>query len=149
MAKTIDDELERYTRDLWNTIMRIIHSFRSGSVLKEDVELSLPQALMLLELNQAGTISMSELSQRLQVTQGVATRMVDRLLEKDMVERERDKVDRRVVLVSASVKGKRIAEEMERVNKAKMMELFQAVSGKEREDFLKFLQGLERQFEGE
>jgi DNA-binding MarR family transcriptional regulator len=104
---------------------------------------------MLLELNQAGTISMSELSQRLQVTQGVATRMVDRLLEKDMVERERDKVDRRVVLVSASVKGKRIAEEMERVNKAKMMELFQAVSGKEREDFLKFLQGLERQFEGE
>jgi DNA-binding MarR family transcriptional regulator len=149
MAKNNDVELERYTRDLWNTIMRIIHSFRSGSVLKEDVELSLPQSLMLLELNQAGTISMKELSQRLQMNQGVATRMVDRLLEKDMVERKRDKVDRRVVLVWTSVKGKRIAEEMERVNKTKIMELFQAVPIKEREDFLKFLQGMERQFEGE
>jgi DNA-binding MarR family transcriptional regulator len=113
-----------------------------------DVELSLPQSLMLLELNQAGTLSMKELSQRLQMNQGVATRMVDRLLEKDMVKRRRDKVDRRVVLVSTSVKGKRVAEEMERVNKTKIMELFQAVSIKEREDFLNFLKSLERHFEG-
>ena len=149
MAKTTDDELERYTRELWNTIMHIIHNFRSGSVLKEDIELSLPQSLMLLELNQAGTLNMKELSQRLQINQGVATRMVDRLLEKEMVERERDKVDRRVVLVWTSRKGKRIAEEMEGVNKMKIMELFQAVPSKERDDFLKFLQGLERQFKGE
>jgi DNA-binding MarR family transcriptional regulator len=149
MAKTIDDELEQYTRDLWNTIMRIIHNFRSGSVLKEDIELSLPQALLLLELNEAGTISMSKLSQRLQVTQGVATRMVDRLLEKDMVERERDKVDRRVVLVSTSQKGKKLAGEMERTNKMKIKELFKAVPKKEREDFLKVLVSLEQQFEQE
>ena len=147
MAKIIDDELEQYTRDLWNTIMRIIHSFRSGSVLKEDIELSFPQALLLLELNEAGTISMSELSRRLQVTQGVATRMVDRLLEKDMVERERDKVDRRVVLVTLAPKGKKLAGEMERINKMKIKELFKAVPEKEREDFLKVLKGLEQQFE--
>jgi len=149
MARNIDSELEEYTCDLWNTIMRIIHNFRSGGVLKEDVELSLPQALLLLELNEAGSLSMSELSRRLQVNQGVATRMVDRLLEKGMVDRERDRVDRRVVLVAPSRKGKKLAEEMERVNKAKIKELFQAVSRKEREDFLKFLKGLERQFEEE
>lgn len=149
MAKTIDDELEKYTHDLWNTIMHIIHSFRSGSVLKEDIELSFPQSLLLLKLNEAGTISMSELSRRLQITQGVATRMVDRLLEKGMVERERDKADRRVVLVSTSRKGKKLAEDMERVNKMKIKELFQTVSSKEREDFLKFLKGLEQQFEQE
>ena len=149
MAKNIDDELERYTSELWNTIMRIIHNFRSGSVLKEDIELSLPQALLLLELNQAGTVSMSDLSKRLQVTKGVATRMVDRLLEKEMVERERDTVDRRVVLVSTSRKGKKIAGDLEKVNKMKIKELFQTVSGKEREDFLGFLKGLEQQFEQE
>jgi len=147
MAKTIDDELEQYTRDLWNTIMRIIHSFRSGSVLREDIELSLPQALLLLELNEAGTISMSELSRRLKVTQGVATRMMDRLLEKGMVERERDKVDRRVVLVATSQKGQELAGEMERTNKMKIKELFTAVPKKEREDFLKVLKDLEQQFE--
>jgi DNA-binding MarR family transcriptional regulator len=149
MASIKDGDLELYTRDLWNTIMRIIHNFRSGSVFKEDAELSLPQTMLLFELNEAGTVSMSDLSKRLQVTQGVATRMVDRLLERGMVKRERDKADRRVVLVSLSQEGERIAVEIETVYKLKIQELFQTVSRKERDDFLNFMKDLEQQFESE
>ncbi|RJP27742.1 MAG: MarR family transcriptional regulator [Actinobacteria bacterium] len=149
MAKKKDAELARYTQELWDTIMRIIHGFRTGIAADEDVELSFPQIILLMELQRSGTCSMGELSQRLHITQGVATRMVDRLLEKGMVERERGADDRRVVLVTPTKKGTCVAQDIERLNREKMVEIFQSVSEKERADLLALLKEIEKRFEKE
>jgi DNA-binding MarR family transcriptional regulator len=149
MAKKKEPELERYTQELWDTIIRIIHGFRTVIATDEDVELTFPQVMLLMELQRTGTCSMGELSQRLHITQGVATRMVDRLLEKGVVERERSADDRRVVLVTPTKKGIGIARDTERLNREKMKELFQRVPDDEREGFLAFLKEIERQFETE
>ena len=75
--------------------------------------------------------------------------MVDRLLEKGMVQRERDSEDRRVVLVAATEKGKRTAREMEALNREKIMELMRAVPSKQRADLLALLKEIEKRFETE
>lgn len=149
MAKKKEPELEQYTQELWDTIMRIIHGFRTGIAGQEEIELTFPQIILLIELQKTGTCSMGELSQRLHITQGVATRMVDRLLEKGMVERERGAEDRRVVLVATTRKGGGIAREIETLNREKMAELLRAVPKKERADLLALLKEIERQFEKE
>jgi DNA-binding MarR family transcriptional regulator len=149
MAKTNDPELDRYTQELWDTIMRIIHGFRTGMGAWEEIGLTFPQAMLLLELRRGDQLSMGELSQRLHITQGVATRMVDLLLEKELVERSRDDADRRVVLVVLSRKGASIARQIEEYNRRKMGDLLAAFPEKERYDLLGFLKRLQRQFEEE
>jgi DNA-binding MarR family transcriptional regulator len=149
MAKNKDPELERYTQELWDTIMRIIHSFRTVITSDEDIELTFPQTMLLMELQMTGTCSMGELSQHLGITQGVATRMVDRLLEKGVVERERGADDRRVVRVKLTKKGAGLARDIEKINRGKMKELFRVVPAKERSDLLALLKEIERQFEKE
>jgi DNA-binding MarR family transcriptional regulator len=149
MTKTNDPELNKYTQDLWDTIMRIIHNFRAGHTALEEAGLTFPQTMLLLELQRGDRLSMGELSQRLGISQGVATRMVDLLLEKGLVERTRSDVDRRVVMVAPSVKGSSIAKQIEKFNRHKMGEVLAAVPEKEREYLLEFLKGLERQFEKE
>jgi DNA-binding MarR family transcriptional regulator len=149
MTKNKEAELEQYTQELWDTIMRIIHGFRTGITSDEDIELTFPQTMLLMELQMTGTCSMGELSQRLGISQGVATRMVDRLLEKDMVERERGADDRRVVWVKLTNKGGGLARDIEKINRDKMKELFRLVPAKERADLLALLKEIERQFEKE
>jgi len=149
MAKIDDRELESYTQDLWNTIIRLIHSFRSGMVFKKGNELSFPQTMLLIELHQSGASSMGELSQRLHITQGVTTRMVDRLVEKGLVERNRDEVDRRIVHVAPTKRGARLACEIESINREKMKELFLGVPERKRTELLGFLKDMERKFERE
>jgi DNA-binding MarR family transcriptional regulator len=149
MAKTNDPELNRYTQDLWDTIMRIIHNFRAGHMALEEAGLTFPQTMLLLELQKGGRLSMGELSQRLGISQSVATRMVDLLLEKGLVERSRSETDRRVVMVAPTTQGASIARQIEEFNRHKMGEVLAAVPEKEREYLLEFLKGLEQQFEKE
>ncbi len=149
MAESREAELERYTQELWDTIIRIIHGFRTGIAMEEGVELTFPQIMLLIELQKCGTCNMGELSQRLRVTQGVATRMVDRLLEKDVVERERGEGDRRVVMVKPTRKGSEIALGIERLNRGKIQELFRHVSTGDRTGFLALLKEIEQRFEKE
>jgi DNA-binding MarR family transcriptional regulator len=147
MTKTNDPEMDRYTQDLWDTIMRIIHSFRTGMGVWEEMGLTFPQTMLMIELRKGGRLNMGELSQRLGITQGVATRMVDLLLEKKLLERSRDETDRRVVFVALSRKGAAIARQIEEYNRSKMAEVLGAVPEKDREYLLEFLKGLQRQFE--
>jgi len=152
MTKKKETELEQYTQEMWDTIIRIIHGFRtsiSGGEDAESAELTFPQIMLLMELQRSGTSSMGELSKRLRINQGVATRMVDRLLEKGMVDRERDTDDRRVVLVSPTKKGSGVARDIEMLNREKMVELFQSVSARERADLLALLKEIEKRFEKE
>ena len=146
MTKNIDNELDQFTRDVGTTIMRLVGKFRhSGIELVAEVELSQPQAMVLIELLDSGTITMGELSKRLQITHGVVTRIVDRLLEKGMVTRERDANDRRVVLVSISKEGRNFAEKMIDYHLEKMRSIFVGISRRDREEFLSFLQKIDRQ----
>lgn len=147
MTSKTDKELEQFARDLLDIVSRIMHNSRTRMMLNDDIEVSMPQAFLLYELSESGTISMSELSHRFQTTQGVATRMVDRLVDKGLLERKRNPQDRRVVLVNLSAKGEELSRAMEKDFMQKTKAIFRTVSASERGDFLEFLKRVARQIE--
>ena len=107
--------------------------------------LSPPQAMFLLLLHETDTITMGDLSKYLGTTQGVATRMVDRLVEKGMVQRKGDPNDRRVVLVSLSRKGKTLARKMTDLHLENLQRFIAGVSSKDREALLVLLKRFNEQ----
>ncbi|MBT3589855.1 MAG: MarR family transcriptional regulator [Candidatus Marinimicrobia bacterium] len=74
--------------------------------------LSLPQALAMSIIPDRG-INMSTFSSTLGIDNSTATRMVDRLIKKKWVEKEKDPYDRRVILVRLTEIGTSIQEEIE------------------------------------
>jgi DNA-binding MarR family transcriptional regulator len=58
----------------------------------------------------AGTIRMSELAKRLRMTQAGTTTVVDRLVELELVTRQRDVTDRRLIYLTATESGRELIE---------------------------------------
>jgi DNA-binding MarR family transcriptional regulator len=81
-----------------------------ASVPRELVELdfTMPQLKIVIMLFIAGPMRMSDLAAELGVTLATATGLVDRLVENDMVVRESQPDDRRVVLCRLSATGQKI-----------------------------------------
>jgi DNA-binding MarR family transcriptional regulator len=139
-------EISEFTQNAVMSILRIMGKLRHPGVeLPMDVELSYAQILVLYALLETGKATMGELAQWLQVTQGVVTRIVDRLVEKGMVVRSGDEADRRVVLVSLSPEGRAYAEKMIAMHLDKMNRVFMNVGKKDREAFLDLLKRIDEQ----
>ncbi len=108
-----EKEIDVFAREVILTILRIMRNLRQSGIGKlTEVELSYPQSLLLYALLEKDKATVGELAQYLKVTQGVVSRMVERLVEKGMLNRERDRNDRRVVVVTLSDAGREYAEKM-------------------------------------
>jgi DNA-binding MarR family transcriptional regulator len=129
-------------------IIHIIRNLRSTSTdITFDVELTYPQNLALQALMENSPSTMSEFANWLKISHGVATRTVDRLVEKGLVERCHDEVDRRVVLVSLSETGRDYAEKIVASHLEKLGSVFETVSEDQRQAFMSLLEQIDRQLE--
>ena len=148
MAQKKDADIRDFTRQAVMLILHIMRNFRhSGLGMMTDVEVSYSQILVMYALLETGQATMSELSRWLKISRGVTTRTVDRLVEKGMVKRQRDRADRRVVLVSLSKEGRDFAEKMISVHLENMDKVFQSVGKEKRESFLELLAQVNRLLE--
>lgn len=64
------------------------------------------QCYTLLEIDKAGSITMNDLSDRMNLNSSTMTRVLDTLVRDGYIERRKSDEDRRLVLVSLSPKGK-------------------------------------------
>jgi len=71
-------------------------------------DLTLAQLRVLLVLFVQGASRMSSIASMLEIALPTATGIVDNLVKKDLVEREADSQDRRLVICKLSVKGKKL-----------------------------------------
>ena len=71
-----------------------------------------PNAILLLEIWKSESISMSELSEKMNLNSSTMTRILDNLVRDGYILREKSEEDRRLVLVSLSEKGKDSAVEL-------------------------------------
>lgn len=61
--------------------------------------LTLPQILVLQSIQESGRVSVSEIARQVSLSQATVTSVIDRLVKKDLVYRERSATDRRKVRV--------------------------------------------------
>ena len=98
--------LVRPSNSLWIRFLRFnIFSNKKLQVGLEKVGLTPPQYYVLATLGYFGGLPFSEIGAKMMVTVSNLTGIVDRLEEKKLVVRERDKQDRRVIHVKLTDKG--------------------------------------------
>jgi len=100
------DELVESTLQLTDKAFRDLFPILPKEWLSLD--LTMPQLKVVLLLFTNGPERMGTIASALGVSLATATGVVDRLVEKDMVTREGDPNDRRIVLIRLSDKGEKI-----------------------------------------
>jgi DNA-binding MarR family transcriptional regulator len=142
------NDIDSYALQVILTILHVIGNLRHSNVeTTTEVELSYPQSLLLYSILEAEATTITQLSNGLKVTQGVVSRMVDRLEEKGLVERSRDQEDRRVVTVRLSSDGRAFALNMIDYHLDSLRKTLQKIPARDRETFLRVLKDIDREME--
>ncbi|HIT64714.1 MAG TPA: MarR family transcriptional regulator, partial [Candidatus Ventrimonas merdavium] len=83
-----------------------VNYFERPRKYTEDDALYMREVHFVIELGAMGTPTMSEMAQRLNVTQGAVTQMAARMEKKGYVTRSKDSMDKRVTILSLTEQGK-------------------------------------------
>ena len=88
--------------------------------------------------------TMGDLERFTRTVGSALTRVIDRLVEEDLVERERDDEDRRVVRVSLTEKGNKIAHNINRAFVNSNVKILEQITPDERETFINIIERISR-----
>ena len=110
----------------------------------QTTSLSQTQIFTIMTLSEKSPCQLNELSQRLQIAAPTVTGIVDRLEKSGYVKRTRDKVDRRVVNVDLTAKGKRIARKLKKTVKEKWEGILSKLLKKDQENYVSILRKIQR-----
>ena len=102
------------------------------------IDLTFPQYTLLYQLILLGTVSMTEISGRLEITKPAVTNLVDRLEEKKFLKRVPHVKDRRVILLEILPKGKKIITEIQGRSLDLLLKAYDQFDGKEHKIISRF-----------
>jgi DNA-binding MarR family transcriptional regulator len=114
------------TEDLVDAVMtasRALLAVVARSLASVDEDVTLPQYRALIVLGQRGPQRPADLASTLAVTPSTATRMCDRLVAKELIDRDRVVEDRREVRVTLSDRGRALVDEVTRRRRAEIADL--------------------------
>lgn len=108
--------------------------------LRDSFDVTLPRFDLMAQLYRAPkAMTLGELSQRMMVSNGNVTGLVDRLVQQGLVSRRPSPKDRRAQLVSLTAQGRRFFAAMARANGDWIAEMFADLSGSEIETLMRLL----------
>jgi DNA-binding MarR family transcriptional regulator len=85
-------------------------SMREWGRYVKDTELSLPQFGILMRLYYRGGCGISDISKRAGVSSAAVSQLIEKLVEKQLIERNEDPTDRRAKTIDLSRKGRELVE---------------------------------------
>ncbi len=115
-------ELERLLRWVSTSIKR------KGREILSDFEITPPQFEAILHMIKGGELTISELSNKMFLACSTITDLVDRMEKNLLVERIRDKKDRRVVRIRVLEKGHKLIDEVLDARRAYLQEVLYDIS---------------------
>ncbi|MBN1288383.1 MAG: winged helix-turn-helix transcriptional regulator [Actinobacteria bacterium] len=144
----MEDQLEEFTRIVNGYMTRLARKApHPMAELANETGLTVPQAAFLVFLYESGSSSVSDISKQWHISQSVATRMMDRLVDKKMIERERGRDDRRVVHARLTGEGERFVKQVCSKRNKITKEIFSVLSEDERSLFLELLMKIDERYE--
>lgn len=128
----VDDKVDRVL-ELFGRIHRLLASMET---LACDPSITKMELLALHSLDKNGEAIMSELAGSLGVSFSRTTKIVDRLADKELVERKRNGGDRRVVRVALTKEGGKIAKEYQKQMRRSIEKMMSTLSVEEQDRFV-------------
>jgi DNA-binding MarR family transcriptional regulator len=108
--------------------------------LRDHFDITLPRFDLMAQLDKApGGMKLGELSQRLMVSNGNITGLVDRLLAQGLLDRQPAPNDRRAQLVRLTPEGRRSFRAMAAAHEAWIAEIFAGLTATERDALMRLL----------
>jgi len=99
--------------EAWELVNELVHSQRQAVMaIASELELSVPQTMALRRLDPARPMPMSELAGALRCDNSNVTGIIDRLEDRGLVRREPSAQDRRVKMLTVTVKGEALRERL-------------------------------------
>ena len=90
----------------------------------KDYNLYLRELHFLLAVGGSESLSMTEIANHLEVTQGAATQIASRLLRKDLIAKVKNRFDKRYTVIMLTEQGKHVYAEYSRVDAIRRKEVF-------------------------
>jgi DNA-binding MarR family transcriptional regulator len=112
-AGTPDDVIESIVRELRGALRELRRS-TAERIIRQGVSMTQIHVLWLLDNH--GELPMSRLAELLAVSPSNSSGLIDRMVERQLVERRRVQDDRRLVVVGIGAEGSRLLRELEEVH---------------------------------
>ena len=130
-------EIERFSRRMIELLPQMVRGFarRESNYLSRG-KITLPQLWALERLSRQGECPMNSLARFLGVSRPAATGLVDRLIAQGLVRREGDPLDRRIVRVEITAKGRGIVRTIWEQKRRMITEVFGQLPASDREQYL-------------
>ena len=110
------------------------------SRLRDSFDVTLPRFDLMAQLDKASNgMTLGELSQRMMVSNGNVTGLVDRLVEQKMIERRPSPTDRRAMLVNLTSDGRKAFRAMARTHEGWIAGIFGELSRSEIDQLMQLL----------
>ena len=110
-----DDILNKITADLLSVPPLIFRGVRRKllkiALVNTKVDIAPPHFEIMKLLDEAGTLHVAEIGERLQIARAQMTHLIDKLVDLGIVERQMDIDDRRMINIMLTIKGRAILEE--------------------------------------
>lgn len=107
MDKNFATNLERFS----NAFIPMMHFFHTiASEASKGADFSLAQYRVLMLVKHRGAMSINDLRNQLNIAQSTASEMVERLVQQNLLLREKDLSDKRITLFKLSKKAEKILE---------------------------------------
>lgn len=95
------------------SLRRIVQAIRQyNKVLSQRCNLTVPQLLCLQQLLDPEIRTPSQIARNAFLSQATVTGIADRLVQRGLIQRDRDRPDRRQVALTLTEEGRKLAEEM-------------------------------------
>jgi DNA-binding MarR family transcriptional regulator len=85
-------------------------------------------------LEEGGTLHITQIGEKLQIPRPRMTQLIDKLVDTDMVERERNDIDRRTVNIMLSTKGKKFLKQHSKMIRKSMKTILSCLNANDLED---------------
>lgn len=112
MASKFEEMLERFS----NAFIPMMHFFHNlANEASRGADFSLAQYRVLMLVKHRGAMSINDLQRQLNTAQSTASEMVERLVQQNLLLREKDPNDRRITLFKLSQKAAKILDRRKHV----------------------------------
>lgn len=112
------------------------------SSVVEEAHITPPQAHAVLWVGTEGPLTMGEIAQRVGISEKTVTGVVDRLERDDLIQRERDEADRRVVRCRLTRAGEALYQRLDALMTNALTQFLALLEPKDRKDLLRVLSNL-------
>jgi DNA-binding MarR family transcriptional regulator len=132
--------MKQQAAELMSVLTKLMETaVNSGKHPFPEVPLSPQEVRILLFLGDKGEMIMTELAAAMDTPLSTLTRTADRLEQKGLIVRSRSDRDRRIVVITASEKGKLLYDGVRKSQLAMAVKMLEALQPEERGEFLKLV----------